>query len=230
MLAEASIERVPEQLWRHPAVVKTARARRKRPGAMLLDRSLHHSAMRKLPNAEKRGRPDIAHITLLSVMGSPLNKAGLLRTYVHTIDDHIITIDPATRLPRNYNRFVGLIEQLYEEGQVPPRGPPLLTIRRGRLAELVERLEPSKTIAFTRLGRPMTIEEAMKGLAGLDKPMVIVGGFPHGHFSEEVKALADELVCVDKEGLDAWVVASRAIYEFERAVGLPIERLKGLGA
>ena len=228
VLAEAAIERVPKELWRHPAIVKTARVRRKRPGAMLLDRSLHHSAMRGLPNAEKRGRPDIAHTTLLAVMGSPLNKAGLLRTYVHTIDGHVITIDPATRLPRNYNRFVGLIEQLYEEGQVPPGGPPLLTIKRERLAELVERLEPSRIIAFTRLGEPMTVEEAMRGLAGLEKPMVIVGGFPHGHFSDEVLSLADELICIDREGLDAWVVASRAIYEFERAIGLPAERLKGL--
>jgi len=230
VLAESALERVPKELWRHPAVVKTARARRKRPGAMLLDRSLHHPAMKNLPDAGKRGRPDIVHTTLLAVMGSPLNKEGLLRAYVHTIDDHVIEVDPATRLPKNYNRFVGLIEQLYEEGQVPPGGPPLLTIRREGLAELVERLEPDRVVAFTREGEPRTIEEVMKGLAGIEKPMILIGGFAHGHFSDETLSLADETACIDPEGLEAWVVASRAIYEFERVLGLPQKRLARLKA
>ncbi len=225
VLAESALERVPKELWRHPAVVKTARARRKRPGAMLLDRSLHHTAMRNLPDASKRGRPDLVHTTLLAVMGSPLNKEGLLRVYVHTIDDHVIEIDPSTRLPKNYNRFVGLVEQLYEEGQVPPGGPPLLTLRREALPELVERLEPDRVVAFTREGAPRTVEEVMRSLSGLERPMILIGGFPHGHFTDEALALADEMACIDPEGLEAWVVASRAVYEFERALGLPERRL-----
>ena len=225
VLAESALERIPKELWKHPSVIKTARSRRKRPGSMLLDRSLHHHAMKNLPLAEKRGRPDIVHTTLLYVMGTPLNRAGLLRTYVHTVDDHVIEIDPTTRLPKNYNRFVGLIEQLYEEGEVPPGGPPLLKLRRETLPELVERLEPDRVIAFTRLGEPKTVEEAMRPLASLGKPMVIVGGFPHGHFSKRTTSLADELICIDEEGLDAWVVAARAIYEFEKATGLTRKRL-----
>ena len=228
VLAEAALERVPKELWRHPSVVRTARARGKRPGAILLDRSLHHPAMRKLPNANKRGRPDLVHTTLLALMGSPLNREGLLRTYVHTIDDHVIEIEPITRLPKNYNRFVGLIEQLYEEGQVPPGGPPLLTIRREGLSELVGRLRPDRVLLFTEEGEPRTIEEAVRGLAGLEKPMVVVGGFPHGSFSQEAISLADERVCVDPEGLEAWVIAARVVYEFERAIGLPRARLSRL--
>jgi len=228
VLAESALERVPKEIWRHPAVVKTARRRGKRPGAILLDRSLHHPAMRSLPDANKRGRPDLVHTTLLAVMGSPLNKEGLLRAYVHTIDDHVIEIDPQTRLPKNYNRFVGLIEQLYEEGEVPPGGPPLLTIRRESLPELVERLGPDKVLIFTEEGEPRTVEEAVKGLAGLERPMIIVGGFPHGSFSQETLSLADEKVRIDPEGLEAWVVAARAIYEFERALGLPEKRLARL--
>ena len=229
VLAESALERVPKEIWKHPAVVKTARARKKRPGAMLLDRSLHHSAMKNLPNASKRGRPDLVHTTLLAVMGTPLNKEGLLRVYVHTIDDHVIEIDPSTRLPKNYNRFVGLIEQLYEEGQVPPGGPPLLTIRRESLPELVERLEPDRVVAFTREGQPKTIEQVMRSLAGFERPLVLVGGFPHGHFEDRTLALADETACIDPEGLEAWVVAARIVYEFERALGLPEERLKRVG-
>ena len=229
VLAESALERVPKELWRHPAVVKTARARRKRPGAMLLDRSLHHPAMRNLPEAGKRGRPDLVHTTLLAVMGSPLNREGLLRTYVHTLDDYVIEVDPTTRLPKNYNRFVGLIEQLYEEGQVPPGGPPLLVLKKEKLCDLVERLEPDRVLVFTTEGEPKTVEEAIKGLVGLEKPMVILGGFPHGTFRDETLALADEMACVDPEGLDTWVVASRVIYEYEKALGLPEKRLARIG-
>jgi len=161
-------------------------------------------------------------------MGSPLNKEGLLRVYVHTIDDHVIEIDPSTRLPKNYNRFVGLVEQLYEEEQVPPGGPPLLTIRREALPELVERLEPDRVVAFTREGTPRTVEEVMRGLSGFKRPMILIGGFPHGHFTDETLVLADETACIDPEGLEAWVVASRAVYEFERALGLPEKRLAKL--
>jgi len=229
VLAESALERVPKELWRHPAVMRTARARGKRPGAVLLDRSLHHPAMKNLPNASKRGRPDLVHTTLLAVMGSPLNKEGLLRVYVHTIDDHVIEVDPSTRLPKNYNRFVGLVEQLYEEGQVPPGGPPLLILRRETLSELVGRLKPDRVVAFTREGAPRTVEEVMRGLSGLERPMILIGGFPHGRFTDETLALADETACVDPEGLEAWVVASRAVYEFERALGLPKKRLARVG-
>ncbi len=225
VLAESALERVPKELWKHPSVVRTARARRKRPGAILLDRSLHHPAMRNLPNASKRGRPDLVHTTLLAVMGSPLNKEGLLRTYVHTLDGHVIEIDPSTRLPKNYNRFVGLIEQLYEEGQVPPGGPPLLVLRKESISHLVERLKPDRVVIFTTEGEPKTVEEVIRPLSGLEKPMVIVGGFPHGTFTDETLSLADETARIDPEGLDAWVVASRVVYEFEKALGLPEKRL-----
>jgi len=48
-----------------------------------------------------------------------LNKAGMLEVYVYTIQGHAIIIDPSTRLPRNYNRFTGLFEQLFKEGRTP---------------------------------------------------------------------------------------------------------------
>jgi rRNA small subunit pseudouridine methyltransferase Nep1 len=84
--------------------------------------------MKKLEESEKRGRLDIVHFALLEALGSPLNREGLLQTYVHTINDYVITVNPETRLPRNYNRFVGLMEQLFESYRVPPTGQILLKL------------------------------------------------------------------------------------------------------
>ncbi|MEM4586704.1 MAG: 16S rRNA methyltransferase, partial [Desulfurococcaceae archaeon] len=112
-LVESALETVPKEIIDHPAVVKNARRRGKKPWEVLLDVSLHYHAMKNLKDWFKRGRPDIVHVTLLEALESPLNRSGLLEIYIHTYGDYVLFIDPETRIPRNYNRFVGLIEQVF---------------------------------------------------------------------------------------------------------------------
>jgi len=194
----------------------------------LLDRSFHHSAMKSLDQNERRGRPDIVHFALLEALGSPLNKEGLLQTLVHTISDCVIAVNPETRLPRNYDRFVNLIQQLFECGRVPPEQTEaaLLTLEHKTLPQLIRDIKPSYVLAFSRVGKPFTLEAAVSKLAHEKSPVVIVGGFPHGHFSESTMKMVNETVCIDPDMLEAWTVTSRAIYEFERALGFPEKRLK----
>ena len=228
ILAESALETVPEQLWKHPSVSKYAKMRRAKPRYVLLDRSFHHAAMKSLEQNEKRGRPDIVHFALLEALGSPLNKESLLQTYVHTISDHVIAANAETRLPRNYDRFVSLIQQLFECGRVPPEPAEaaLLALKRQTMPQLIQDIKPSYVLAFSRLGKPRTFEDAISKLAHEKNPAVIVGGFPQGHFSEDTKKLVNETVCIDHEMLEAWTVTSRVMYEFERALGLSEKRLK----
>jgi rRNA small subunit pseudouridine methyltransferase Nep1 len=226
VLAEAALETVPKELWSHPAVRSHSKRQRKPPAQLLLDRSLHHSAMKKLENSEKRGRPDITHFALLEALGSPLNKEGLLQTYVHTCNDYVITVNPVTRLPRNCNRFIGLMEQLFQQGKVPSTGETLLKLEHKTLSQLLTEAEADYILAFSREGKPKTFQEAVSDLQKKWRPAVIVGGFPHGHFSETTLQLADEAVCVDSEMLEAWTVTSRVIYEYERSISVPSKRLQ----
>ncbi len=229
VLVESALETIPEELWNYSSIRRFSRMKGKHQRFILLDRSYHHHAMKTLEKNEKRGRPDIVHFSLLEALGSPLNKEGLLRVYVHTIGDYVISIEPETRLPKNYNRFVGLIEDLFEHGKVPPRNKPLLTLEKKTLRELLDELKPTHVIAFDTAGKPKTIEEAVVAIAKEKKPLVMVGGFPHGSFEESTLNLVDELVCIDPEVLEAWTVVSRTIYEYERALRLPrkrIERMK----
>jgi rRNA small subunit pseudouridine methyltransferase Nep1 len=225
VLAEAALETVPKDLWSHPAVRHHSKRQRKPPEKLLLDRSLHHSAMRRLDDNEKRGRPDITHFALLEALGSPLNKEGLLKVYVHTNKDYVITVDPSTRLPRNYNRFIGLMEQLFQLGKVPSEGEALLTLEHKTLQQLLTETEADYILAFSRAGKQKTLQDAVSSLQSKRRPAVIVGGFPHGHFSETAVKLADEVVCVDSEMLEAWTVTSRVIYEYERSLLVPMRRL-----
>ena len=225
VLAEAALETIPKDLWSHSAVRRHSKRHGKPPGHLLLDRSLHHSAMRRLGDNEKRGRPDITHFALLEALGSPLNKEGFLQVYIHTNQDYVITVNPKARLPRNYNRFIGLMEQLYQLGKVPSEGETLLKLEHKTLQNLLNEAEADYVIAFSREGSPKTIEEAVSNLQAKQRPAVIVGGFPHGHFSETTIQLADEVACVDSEMLEAWTLASRVIYEYERAMSLPKKRI-----
>lgn len=225
VLAEAALETVPKGLWSHPAVRRHSKRQKKPPQHLLLDRSLHHSAMRRLEENEKRGRPDITHFALLEALGSPLNREGLLQVYIHTNNDYTITVNPKARLPRNYNRFVGLIEQLFQLGKVPSEGEVLLKLESKTLQNLLTEAEADYVMIFSREGQPKTLEDVVSSLQAKWRPAVIIGGFPHGHFSETTIQLADEVICVDSEMLEAWTLTSRVIYEYERGLSLPKKRL-----
>jgi rRNA small subunit pseudouridine methyltransferase Nep1 len=232
ILAESSIERVPPELAKHRSVVSHARRKKREPGSLILDRSYHHSAIRAAEAREsskdflKRGRPDIAFHVLLQALGSPLNLEGLLRTYVHTLDDNVIDVDPRVKLPRNYDRFIGLLEQLYEEKSVPPGDEPLLSIRKRTLPNLVSETGAAPVIAFSTLGELTSVEKACLPIAKASAPAALIGGFAHSHFSRSTTQLASHIFSIDREPLDAWVVAARIIYEYERGIHLPERRLR----
>jgi rRNA small subunit pseudouridine methyltransferase Nep1 len=225
IIAESSLETIPNEILNHPKILAYARKLGKKPELILLDKSYHYDALNGLKGKERRGRPDIIHITLLEALGSPLNLEGLLQTYVHTLNNYIISINPKTRLPRNYNRFIGLIEQLFDKRRIPPEGEILLRLRRFSLRMLMEKLKPTHIVAFTSQGKPEPVLETAKKLSRSERPVALVGGFPHGHFSKQLLKLVDETVCIDPSSLDAWIATSRIISAYEEAIGLPGRRL-----
>ncbi|MEM2875693.1 MAG: 16S rRNA methyltransferase [Candidatus Bathyarchaeia archaeon] len=226
ILAESALETLPPETWRHPLVIKQSKKRGIHPGSILLDRSYHHKVMELIDRPEKRGRPDIVHFALLEALGSPLNREGLLRVYVHTIADKVINIRPETRLPRNYVRFTSLIEQLFNLGSVPPEGESLLWVEDKKLSDLIREISPSRVTAFSSAGKPCTIRVVVTCLRDIEHPAIVIGGFPHGSFSEEAKLLFDEVYRIDREVLDAFIVVSRVIYEYETLLSISEKRLK----
>jgi len=215
ILAEAALELVPKSILGHPSVLAHSKRRGREPNETLLDVSYHYAAMKRLKQFEKRGRPDIAHFSILEALGSPLNKEGQLETWIHTVQDQVIRVDPKTRVPRNYDRFLGLMEQLFKEKRVPPQGRPLLQLETLPLQTLVERIRSAMVIVLSTLGKPSTFEEIGRSLARIHRPVVIVGGFARGHLSERNIKLADQVLSVDRAPLDSWLVTSRIIYEYE---------------
>lgn len=48
------------------------------------------------------------------LMDSPLNRAGLLQVYIHTQKNVLIEVNPQTRIPRTFDRFCGLMGEIFD--------------------------------------------------------------------------------------------------------------------
>lgn len=225
VLAEAGLELVPKDIQSHPSIVTNARRRGKKPSEILLDISIHFKAMKNLEKWYKRGRPDIVHLSLLNALSSPLNIVGLLRVYIHTINNILVHIDPVTRIPRNYNRFLGLFEQLLIMGKVPPNSDkPLLWIEQKTLKEFVKEMKFARIILMHEKGYRMSIKTLGTELAKLmkrdQKVCIIIGAFQRGDFEEETLSLTQERISIFQKPLDTWVVVSRVIEGVENALNI----------
>ncbi|GBC70868.1 hypothetical protein HRbin02_00640 [Candidatus Calditenuaceae archaeon HR02] len=218
LLADSAVEFIPREIWGHPSVASYCRKRGKIPARTLLDSSYHHAAMRGLPGRERRGRPDILHFTILEVLGSPLNKAEKLGIYVHTQPGYLIWVNPKVRLPRNYDRFKSLFEKLMVEKVIKSdAGEILLRVMGSDLESWVERVGAGSVILLSETGVKVEmgmLEEVSKS----PKPTIfVVGCFPHGDFSPEIRSIADQVVRLSEHTMDAWVAASRILCLLELA-------------
>ncbi len=213
VLAESALELVPREVWKTPAVMSDARRRELEPSKILLDRSFHHSAMARLKDSEKRGRPDLVHEAMLSVTGTPLYLEGRVKMFVHTCDGVVLEVQEKTRIPKSYFRFRGLVEQALVER--PKTG--LVKMEESGLRGLMKRISPDLVVGFSVVGKNVGLEGVAKEVAGARNPAVLVGGFPHGHFSPETVALVSTLCRIDPRPLEAHVVAARVVYEVEKA-------------
>jgi len=214
VLAESALELVPREIRRSPAVASDSRRRGVDAAEILLDRSFHHSAMAKLKDSEKRGRPDLVHAALLSVTGTPLYLEGAVRLFVHTYPDLVLELEAKTRIPKNYIRFRGLMEEVLSER--PEKG--LVRAHPAGIRELVRKIvDPDLVVALSIQGRPNRLEELASEVVEAKNPCVLVGGFPHGHFSQVTLGLVDSLARIDSKPLEAHVVVARLVYEIEKA-------------
>jgi rRNA small subunit pseudouridine methyltransferase Nep1 len=145
-----------------------------------------------------------------------LNIEGHLRCYVHTTAEKVITVNPKTRLPRQSDRFVSLLEQLFATGVVPQEGEPLLSLKDAGLSEIIKEMKGDYVVALSMLGKPRSMEDVATRMTDHEHPVLLVGGFSTGHFSKETLALANEVVQIYPKSLEAWTVVARAVYDYER--------------
>ncbi len=216
VIAESALELVPIELQRHNSVTAFARRSNKRPSEILLDISWHFAAMKGIKNEIKRGRPDLVHFSLLEACSIPLYFENRLNVFVHTIDDKVIFIGQNVRLPKSYHRFMGLVEKLYATKEIKENNNTLLTLKDMSFGELIQKINPEQTIALSSKGISSSYQKLSEEIK--DNTCLVIGGFSKGQFSDKNKEYFDKTVSVDKNPLEAHIIISRILYEYEKRI------------
>ena len=215
ILAEAAIELVPNELASGRDVVSWARRRGKRPEETILDISLHYRSMKKLRDWHKRGRPDIIHTTLLVATSSLLWRRGFVRVVLDTRHG-LVFFREDIRLTKNYNRFIGLMEQVFVSGSAPPNtDKPLIWVVKKDLYQFLEEERFDSVYILHEKGSRVSPRELAREIVSKESIGLIVGGFQRGDFSEKILSLPYPKISIADEVLDTWAVVCRIFSSIE---------------
>ena len=217
ILLESALELVPQEIISHPQVIRSARRYLLSPGQMLLDAGIHWKAMKLIDRWWRRGRPDIVHVSLLNLLEKYPVRSGKVSVYMHVQDGRVFRFSPEVRIPKNYDRFKGLMSQLLRLNSVPPgSGSPLIYLVARSLREFLSGGN-RKLMLLTEDGDVDMTPHDVVVKAYRESYVVGFGAYPRGPFSDEVLSLAS--IKVRRRGgepLRAWDVAcalSNAYYD-----------------
>ena len=216
ILAESSLELIPKKIHNHPSVTSYSKKFKKNSSNALLDNSWHFGAMKGLDNEIKRGRPDIIHLTLLSLCTTPVFYKNKIKVFVHTVNDEVISINNNTRLPKSYHRFQGLMEKLFLTKKIESEDEILMEMKNSSLSQLVSKIKPTQIIGLTTQGQKISLDKLVKQIE--ENSCIILGGFQKGHFSNETEKIIEESFSINDSSLEAHLVASRLAYEYEKTI------------
>ncbi|MHA2357425.1 MAG: hypothetical protein ACXABK_01475 [Candidatus Heimdallarchaeaceae archaeon] len=214
LLAEAALEIFPSELLKDIKVRQYFSKLEKTPEEVILDTNYHSHLITDLEDLEKRGRPDIIHFSLLSCFGSILSRENRLNVIIHTYQNKVIHLNPDIRLPKNIDRFNGLIVQLFKEKLVPPSSQkPLMILSESTLSDLVIDLKKKHDLVleFSVKGEQLTSSEYSKLIYEATNPLLIFGAYPQGELHNIPDDLVDKKIGIYEEGLDLFAVISQIL-------------------
>lgn len=212
VLAESSLTPIPDDL-----------AKRGPKWLAFLDSVFHHRYINLYlsKEREKYGRPDIVHRALLTILDSPILKHIDAEIYVHTLENIVIKINPETRIPRHYIRFLGLMRQLFKEKPEIKFEDKILISKIGKVEfkDFVNSLRGDKgyIIGLSEEGKLYSLKKRIIELEAEGKnPLVfIVGAFPRGRFRRETAESFDEPIAVSEHVLSTSATICRLMCSLE---------------
>jgi rRNA pseudouridine-1189 N-methylase Emg1 (Nep1/Mra1 family) len=218
LIEEASLELLPQKYYGSLEAKKVLQSFGVQPAHQILDRNYHSKIVSSLKEDQvKRGRPDVTHLALLDITSTPLFQTGGVEVFVRTRSGLLIGIKKGTRLPRTLQRFCGVMTRLLS-GSYGEAEMKLFTISRTRdFADVVSSLRLQRVISLSSRGEGQhSLRELVQAeLSNEFSTGWIVGGFPHGHFRDEVVECSDLVASISRFSLPAHVVTARITYELE---------------
>ncbi|CAO3635888.1 unnamed protein product [Mucor hiemalis] len=167
----------------------------------------------------KEARPDITHQCLLTLLDSPLNKAGLLQVYIHTHKNVLIEVNPHIRIPRTFKRFAGLMVQLLHKLSIRAvnGNEKLLRI----IENPVDKYLPSNSfkLALSWDAPTVKLSEYMPTIPADKNIVVAVGSMAHGT-DDFADSYVDEKISISDYSLSASVACGKITCAIEEIWGI----------
>lgn len=173
----------------------------------LLNCDDHQSALSKMGRDIAEARPDITHQCLLTLLDSPLNKAGLLQVYIHTAQGVWIEVNPLVRIPRTFKRFSGLMVQLLSRKSITSdAGDRLLTV----ISSPVPDYLPANThkVTLTHHAPLQRVSSWINTVPRDSSLAIFIGAMAHGQ-DDFADLLVDEKLSISEYDLSAAVACGK---------------------
>ncbi|RCI07550.1 hypothetical protein L249_1667 [Ophiocordyceps polyrhachis-furcata BCC 54312] len=193
-----------------------------RPGVVregkysLLNSDDHIAVMRSTNRDISEARPDITHQCLLTLLDSPINKAGNLQIYIHTTKGVLIEVSPSVRIPRTFKRFAGLMVQLLHRLSIrsTTSNEKLLRVIQNPITDHLPHRCRKVTLSFD--APVVRVREYVKMVNPKDSICVFIGAMAKGAdtFADSV---VDEKISISNYALSASVACSKFCHAAEEA-------------
>lgn len=153
---------------------------------------------------------------LLTLLDSPVNKAGKLQIYIHTAKGVLIEISPTVRIPRTFKRFAGLMVQLLHRLSIRSTNSQekLLKVIKNPITDHLPPNCRKVTLSFD--AEPTKVREYVESLKPEESVCVFIGAMAKGadNFADDI---VDDKISISNFSLSASVACSKFCHAAEDA-------------
>ncbi|EPY51787.1 ribosome biogenesis protein Mra1 [Schizosaccharomyces cryophilus OY26] len=185
----------------------------------LLNCDDHQGILKKLNRNIAQARPDITHQCLLTLLDSPLNKAGRLQVYIHTAKKVLVEVNPSVRIPRTFKRFSGLMVQLLHKLSIRSvnGNEKLLKVIKNPVTDYLPPNCRKATLSFDAPTVPTP--KYLETLEPNQSVCIAIGAMAHGpdDFSD---GWVDEKISISDYPLSASIACSKFVHSMEDFLGI----------
>jgi len=156
---------------------------------------------------------------LLTLLDSPVNKAGKLQVYIQSTKGVLIEVNPTVRIPRTFKRFAGLMVQLLHKLSIRSTTSPekLLKVIKNPVTQYLPLNCRKVTLSWD--APVVNAREYISALGPEESICVVVGAMARGK-DDFADGWVDEKIGVSKYSLSASVACGKFCHSAEDAWGI----------
>ena len=83
--------------------------------------------------------------------------------------------------------------------------------------KLIDSIDPDHVVGLSKHGKILTSNYVSDKIINSNRPTILIGGFSHGTFSNNILNSVDDLISLGNHNLESHTACSRIIYEIEKS-------------